>query len=279
MITPKRPETAPEQELLPGAPFPVDGTSGKHIRGSSLLLVGRVIALGLNLVSQILAVRFLSKSDFGAFAFALSVLTLGATISAVGLDEAAARFLPIYRERREHAKILGALALMLWTVLGVGGGIIATLLLRHGTLTHSTPHDPLAASLLLILVRLAPVGAPETLLVSLSAVFSGARAIFFRRHLLGPTLKLVATVAIVGLGGNVRSLAWGTVATGILGTGIFAFTLVRLLRRQGHLAHWRHWREQVPAREIFSFALPMFGSDMVLFLRTSLVVIMLEHFR
>jgi O-antigen/teichoic acid export membrane protein len=238
-----------------------------------------VIALGLNMVSQVLAVRFLSKSDFGAYAFAVSVTTLGATISALGLDKAAARFLPFYREHGDNRRILGALALMLWTILALGGGIIAAVHIRNGALTDTMPHDPLAASLLLILVILAPVGALDTLLISLSAVFSGARTIFFRRHLLAPILKLLATVAIIGMGGSVRSLAWATVVTGVLGTAIFAFTLARVLRRQGVLEHWRHWRQSVPARQIYSFATPMFGSDMVFILRTVLVVFMLEHFR
>src|SRR5919198_1404902 len=42
----------------------------QHLRGSVLLLFGRVVALGLNFLIQILIVRYLSKSDYGAFAYA-----------------------------------------------------------------------------------------------------------------------------------------------------------------------------------------------------------------
>src|SRR5690242_20660670 len=41
----------------------------KHMRGSSLLLVGRGLATLINFAVQVLVVRYLSVAEFGAFAF------------------------------------------------------------------------------------------------------------------------------------------------------------------------------------------------------------------
>jgi len=54
-----------------------DGPAAKLIRGSSLLFCGRLIGLALNLAVQVLAVRYLSKRDYGAFAYALAVVAMG----------------------------------------------------------------------------------------------------------------------------------------------------------------------------------------------------------
>ena len=43
-----------------------------QIRGSSLLLFGRIISTAVNVVIQVVIVRYLSKTQFGAFAYALS---------------------------------------------------------------------------------------------------------------------------------------------------------------------------------------------------------------
>ena len=42
-----------------------------------------------------LIVRYLSKSDFGAFAYALAVASMGSSMVLFGLDKAIARFVPI----------------------------------------------------------------------------------------------------------------------------------------------------------------------------------------
>src|SRR5437660_680375 len=70
----------------------------QHIRGSSLLLGGRFIALALALVTETALVRLLSKTDYGSLAFALSVVAIGGTAAALGLDKSAGRFVPIYEE-------------------------------------------------------------------------------------------------------------------------------------------------------------------------------------
>ena len=61
----------------------------RHLRGSTILLGGRLISLAINFSAQLLLVRALSKADFGAFGFALSIVTFWTAISVMGLDTTA----------------------------------------------------------------------------------------------------------------------------------------------------------------------------------------------
>src|SRR5262245_30061907 len=142
-----------------------------HVRGSSLLLAGRLLSIGINLLAQVLAVRFFSKSDYGTLAYGLSVVALGTTLTGVGLDKAAARFIPIYREHGEKSKLTGAIVLMFWTIAALGVAFIATVAALDGAISGALAKDPAAAAILLILIPLAPVGALDNLLVALFAVF------------------------------------------------------------------------------------------------------------
>lgn len=63
-----------------------------------MLLVGRFVSLGMNSAVQILIVRYLSKSDYGAFGYALSVVSLASVLVVLGLDKTITRFLPICQE-------------------------------------------------------------------------------------------------------------------------------------------------------------------------------------
>src|SRR5262245_24928737 len=77
----------------------------KYIRDSSLLLVGRLLAMAAGLAVQVLTVRYLSKSDYGAFAYALSVVSLGTTVVLIGLDKTITRFVSIYHEHYHYNKL------------------------------------------------------------------------------------------------------------------------------------------------------------------------------
>src|SRR5262245_4148100 len=92
----------------------------RHLRGSTLLLTGRVISMVANFVIQVLIVRYLSKSDYGAFAYALSLITLGSSFAVFGFEKTVTRFLPVYQERGEYSKLFGSLIMMVSTVFSIG---------------------------------------------------------------------------------------------------------------------------------------------------------------
>ena len=80
-------------------------STSRQIRGSSLMLVGRSLSLAVNFAIQILIVWHLSKANYGAFAYALSFVTLGQTLVTFGLDRATTRFVPIFHEQRDYGKL------------------------------------------------------------------------------------------------------------------------------------------------------------------------------
>src|SRR5919112_751294 len=57
-------------------------------------------------------VRLLSKPDYGALAFALSVVAIGGTAAALGLDKSAGRFVPIYEEQGRPDRVMSSIATM-----------------------------------------------------------------------------------------------------------------------------------------------------------------------
>ena len=107
--------------------------SSRHVRGSSLLLLGRVIAMVVNFLVQVLIVRYLSTAAYGAFVYALSLVTLGETLVTLGIDRAVGRFLPIYQERAEWPKLFGTLALVAGTILSLGLAIIVLVIFRSNS--------------------------------------------------------------------------------------------------------------------------------------------------
>ncbi len=259
------------------AASPVSTT--KHIRGSSLLLLGRGLSLVVNFAIQVLTVRYLTKTDYGAFAYALSLANLGATVAILGLSKSITRFIPIYQERSEFNKLFGAILLMLGAVTGLGLAIVLAVYGLNDWLRQVFTIDPLARALLLILILLAPLQALDSLFGGMLAIFASPRAIFFRKHLLGPGLKLLVVLLLIVGERNVYFLAGGYVGGSLLAIIVYASISLRLLKTQGLLQHFKFQTIQWPTWEIFGFTLPLLTSDLVTVARGALIVILLEYFR
>jgi O-antigen/teichoic acid export membrane protein len=255
-----------------------EADTAKQIRGSTLLTAGRGISVAINFLVQVMAVRYLTQEAFGAFAYALSITAVIESVVTLGLDRAITRFVPIYEEHREYGKLLGTLVLAFGTVIGLGVLAVVTILALQGWLSGNLLDDPQLVAVLVILAVLAPIQAYDGLLIGLFAVFGNAWAVFFRKHVLAPLLRLAAVAAVIVIGGNVEMLAVGYVLAGLVGVAIYTQMLWRTLSRSGLLARMSAARLAIPSREVLGFALPLLSSDLVFVVLTASDVILLEYF-
>lgn len=279
--TPSAPEAAVAAPPPTAGPRPagVDASVRSYIRGSGLLLGGRGVSILLNIGVQVLTVRYLSKSDYGAFAYALGVAAIGSSAVLLGLGKTIPRFIPIYQERGDYGRVFGTMALAAGTVWGLGLSLVVLLFGLRELLAGSVVPDPLTLSLLLTLIALAPINAFDHLLQNVVAIFARPRTIFLRRQVLGPGLKLVAILAVIAVAGDVYLLAYGYLIGGALGIWLYLAVLYREWRRQGLLENLRPRRLKMPARELFGFSLPLITAELPLLLRGSVALLLLGYFQ
>ena len=250
----------------------------RQLRGSSLLLLGQVFSKGANFATQILIVRYLSQSDYGAFAYALSIVALASSITTFGLDRAVTRFVPIYHEKEDYDRLFGTLLMVVGVTLSLGVSIVLLFYGLQSSTLGSYVGDDFARTLLLILIFLAPVQAMDDLMIGMFAVFSSSRSIFFRKHILTPGLKLLVVVALMWSGSTVFFLAGGYVLVGAIGVSFYIALLIHLMRKQALFQHFRRAPLIFPWREVLTFTVPLLTSDLVYAVMNSMDAIILEHF-
>ncbi len=258
---------------------PVNQATKKHLRGSTLLMAGRIIAMAANFAVQVLIVRYLSKSDYGAFAYVMSLVSLGSSLVVFGMDKTVTRFVPIYQERGEYPKMFGALIIMISTILSLGFFLVLLVFGLKGWIAESFINDRQTLNLLLLLIFLSPLQAFDSLMVGMLAVFGRPSSIFFRRHILGPGLKLLVVLAIILLQSNVYYLSAGFMASAAIGVIIYSGILIQYIRNQ---EFWKQFNPRAiifPIKEVFRFSIPLLTTNFVYILRSHLVVVILGYFR
>ena len=255
-----------------------DEVARKQIRGSSLLLSGRSLSLGAKFAAQVLVVRYLSTSDYGAWAYALSAITFLGAFATLSLDRAVSRFASIYHQREEYDKFFGTLLLVTGAIAITGVAFVVALYLFPTQLAHLTGGDEQPLTLLFIMIYLVPLDALNQLFVALFAIFGRPRAIFFRKYLLGPALQLGIVVLLVLQGAGVAFLAYGSLVGALVGLLINVPLLISILREEDLLSHLRLRNVTVPVREIFAFTVPLMSSDWLAALIQSSGALLLGYF-
>jgi O-antigen/teichoic acid export membrane protein len=258
---------------------PEDDHIRKQVRGSSLLLVGRVLSLGTNLLVQMMIVRYLSKASYGAFAYALTVALLGETILLFGLDRAISRSMPIRLQKHDYPTAFGVLLLSFGTVFTLGVAVTALVVLTQGTIASSLVSDHRAVTLLAVMIALSPLQALDDLLRGVFSVMGRPRAIFFRAYVVEPGLRLAVVLILILTDAGVYFLAIGYVAAQAAGLLISVLLTVSILRSEQLLQHFRLRTIKLPVWETFAFTLPLFSTDLVNVLLFSSDALLLGHFR
>lgn len=244
-------------------PGPAATTANRtQVRGSSLLLAGQAFGMTMNMVTQVLIVRALTKTEYGAFAFALSVLMLAEVVTAFGLRGGISRALPLYEERGDLARAAGTLAMAFGVVCAMGCVVVLAVIGSSEVIAGGLPEEAEAPLLLSILILLAPVQAIGSLLDAAAAVFGMPRAIVLRRNVYMPLMRLAVVAVLLVTGGGPVLLAAGYLVTGVLGLIVFGVTLVPVLSRRSIAEHLRPGRLKIPAREVLSFSFPLFSGDL-----------------
>ncbi len=249
------------------------GEVEKQLRGSSLLLAGRMLSKVVNFGVQVAIVRLLSKDDFGVFAYGLALALAGELVVKFGLGRGANRFVPYHAERGEGAQVMGTLALVCATIVGLGVVSFAVLHWLSGFGWSGMPAGE-GTRIVLILAILAPIQALDTIGIQTLACFSRPREILFRKHVLAPGLRAAAVLLVFLAGGDVEMLALAYLAGGVLGLALCLHLAHRQLHAHGILplpvSQWR-----VPWRPLLRFSFPLMSSDLVFIAFTVVTTVVL----
>lgn len=251
--------------------------TARQIRGSSLLLVGRILAMGINTLTQVLIVRTLTKDGYGAFAYGLSMLTFARIVVGLGHNQATSRFLAAYDERGDHRRLRGTLWMLPLVAVGMTAVILgAAWMLRDGLLLDLL-RDRKTVTVVMILFLLGPIEVIDDVLESAFAVYSRPRSIFVRKHVIGPSLALAVVIAVVVSEVDVQLLAAGYVVAGGVGMAFYAVTLRGLLRQRLPESAWSG-RAVLPFGEFYRFSLPLLVTEVLHLSLTTVSVVLVGAF-
>ena len=158
-------------------------------------------------------------------------------------------------------------------IVGLGSVLVLGVAFAQGALVSNGSSIRPRTGILLILVALAPIDALDDMLIALFAVLGSPRAIFLRRYLIGPLLRLIVAATLVLATGTRRSSRSATCSRPCLGLVTYGAIFVRILARRGVFRTLRATPPIVPFREVLTFSVPLLSNDGVWLLVNTLPLV------
>jgi len=82
----------------------------KIAKGTGIIFIGTIIGMLLGFVSRVIVVRYITQSEYGIFSLALVLMSIFVTISTLGLQEGATRYIACFRGKKEERKVRGVIS-------------------------------------------------------------------------------------------------------------------------------------------------------------------------
>ena len=219
------------------------------------------MSIGVMAAVQVLLVRYLSRTDYGAWTYALSVVVLLQSVAALGLDRSVTRFLAIYRERGDLARVRGLVCCSSarwphWHACHARPRLVPRDDRAHHGCRRPRPRHPEHHHL-----PRAARGARSAVHRPLRLPRAGARHRHSTTHSRAG-LKLAAVVALIMLHADVTYLAYGYLGASLIGMLLYAPMVMRSAKQLGLTGSGLRRDVTVPAKEVFAFTLPLLTADL-----------------
>ena len=232
-----------------------DSGAVKTARGSVELIAQGMANIFLGLLFFIFLVRMISKPEMGVYAALTMSYSLFQIIGSLGLNVAAARFVPKFLaegNRRDASAVAGSLI-----EISIASGIALTFVFYVSAphlsffLTKSLEHLQVFQVCSLVVLTVVPMIVLDGLL---QGVQEFGRLALVR--ILGQVLKIAVSFPLLLVGYGLYAVVAGWVALGV-GASILSFFLLRR-----HLSFRVHGYRYGP---VLKFSLPMLGASLVTF--------------
>jgi O-antigen/teichoic acid export membrane protein len=242
------------------------------VKGAGIAFTGMIIAKMLAYVYRVVIARYYGPADYGLFSIGVAVFTIFSVIAMMGLNGAIVHYIAYFHSKKDENRIKGVIMFSFKLVLPVSVLLTVSLFLLSDLISgvfFSTPE-------LAIVFRIFSLALPFYSLVLIgSVIFVGFQRIKYQVYsdsIVSNVLKIafliVFSVMGLGIAGIVSSWLAAVIAAGLL-TVYYIYRVFPGMRGM---------KPVYLNREMFSYALPLLLSNIMLVVFSYTDIILLGYF-
>jgi O-antigen/teichoic acid export membrane protein len=240
-------------------------------KGGGITFAGKLFTFGCRLVITFLLARLLGSEHYGLYNLSLTTLTVIAALAALGLDTAMVRYIAMFAQRRDDARVWGTIQLGLGVTVALSLWLGGGLYLLSDVIAVRIFHEPRLGPLLRLASAVVPFLTLSNVIAAATQGFKKMQYATLARDVTQPLLRLLLIAGLIVVG---VSAAGALVIYG-LAVAISAAMLLSFLHRRLFSLRRAPGTARRESREIFQFALPVFFSDLMTTFRDNVQTLLL----
>lgn len=248
----------------------------KVAKGTGIILLGTIAAMGFGFLGRILLARFFTQSEYGIYSLALVVLSIAVAISFFGLQEGTTRQIAYYRGKGDKPRVQGVITSSLQITLVASILLAVILLFTSGIISTKIFHEPGLATPLKIIAIALPFFVLTQVFAHIFRGFDEVKPSVYFQSILRSGLFPLLLLPIVLVGLPFLGAMYAFLASIILACIVFAaYTKKKApvtIERGEYLAI------NPVGKELLLLSLPLFGAAMLAQIMNWTDTLMLGYF-
>ncbi|MDA2935708.1 flippase [Patescibacteria group bacterium AH-259-L05] len=244
------------------------------VKGAGIILIGTIVGILFNYTFKIVMGRYYGPSAYGMFSLGTAVLITCASISLLGLDIGIARFIPLFRAKKNYEKLKGGLIFGAKIII-ITSIIFASLIYINATWisTHIFKNQNLISIIKIFAITI-PILSVFNYILGIFRGMKSMKNIIIHDNILNLLLRLMILLGLIIFGFSIYYTPYS-----YLIPLIFVTVLAILVIRKSKLySSIKKVRAKSASGEMVSFSLPLAGSLIVDIFRQRADILLIGFF-
>jgi len=256
----------------------------KIAKGTGIIFVGTIIGMLLGFVSRIIIVRYITQSEYGIFSLALVLMSIFVTISSLGLQEGATRYIAYFRGKNEEDKVRSVISSSI--KIALIASIISSLILFLSADIIST--NIFHISELSTPLKIFSVAIPFTVLMGIfTSIFRGFDRVepnVYFQNIMRNVVFILFLIGIMSLGLSFPGVIYAYLASIVITCVVFGIYAVKKLPLTFSAFSVKKGADDATAinpmgKELLLFSLPLLAVAMLNMIMNWTDTLMLGYFK
>lgn len=248
----------------------------KIAKGSTVVFIGTIVSLLLGFLARIIMVRFSTQSEYGVYSLALTIVSICTTVSALGLEEGATRYIAYLRGKNEKKGIQDTIFSSIILGLIVSTSVAGLIFLASDYLATKIFDEPDISFILQIMAISIPFTVLINIIVSIFRGFDKASIRVYLNNILRPSLYLFLLGAMVLFNRSFVEMVSVYVISLLIA---FLVLIVYFIRNAPIELIWKQVHINHNTEKLFRFSIPLLTISLLFTVMSWTDTLMLGYFK
>jgi len=247
----------------------------KVVKGTGIVFVGTVLGTLLSVISRILVVRYINKTEYGLLSLSFAIISILSTLSCLGFGNALPRYISYTLGQKDYRKTWAAIKTSISLVAFLSISFSAILFFFSVHIANFF-HKPNLGFVIKIMSFLLPLMVLTNVIIYILRGFEDIKGKVYFQNIFSIIIKIILLILVIFLNFSFKGVLYAYLFSATLTLILLIFYARNLIRRS---IPQPSVSTPFITKELLFFSLPLLGSAISIILGERSTTLLLGYFK